>query len=436
MLKLIVCTDANNGIGKDNKIPWNIKEEMQHFKQTTIGHTIVMGRKTFESISKPLVNRKNIILTSNPNLKIDGVEIETNYLNIIELSKKEDVYVIGGAQIYNLFIDYCDEIIISKLNDSYDCDTFFKPNLKLLTLIKKIEKQDFNIYYYQQNQKVLNGRKIANNIKQLLINNRNKLVDQYKKVPHLVIIQVGNDFGSSVYVKNKMKLANDIGIVVNQIHFDHITQDQLLKLIALLNKNDNVHGILIQKPLPKDFDIEIIDEAIDPNKDVDCFNQYNVGKLWTSPIIDDSMIYPCTPRGIIALLDAYKIDIASKDVVILGRSNIVSKPLAALFINRNATVQICHSKSNDIKSKCKKAQIIVSAIGKPKFINKEYISNNQIVIDVGINRDENNVICGDVDFDDVIDEVSYISPVPFGIGPMTLIMLFKNLLDCYKKQNH
>ncbi|MGL4948454.1 MAG: dihydrofolate reductase [Mycoplasma sp.] len=435
MLKLIVCMDNENGIGKDNKLPWNIKAEMQHFKNTTSGHTIVMGRKTFESIGRVLPNRKNIIF-SNQNLSIEGATVTNSIEDVLKLSKNEDVYIIGGQQIYDLFINYCDELIVSRLNDSFECDTFFRFNPKFFTLNNTVKNEEFCIEYYKSNyDKILDGKYTSSEIKKQLQNKLNSLVKIHSVKPKLTIVQVGDNYASSVYIRNKIKLGNEIGIDVDHVSFSKdISQEDLIIEIKKLNDDKNINGILVQLPLPKHIDADDISFVIDPKKDVDCFNPTNVGLIWTNPNSKNVNTIPCTPMGVIEILKFNNVELESKNVVIIGRSNIVGKPLVSLFLANNSTVQICHSKTKKLEEICMNADILVAAIGIPKFINKNFIKEGAIVIDVGINSDENNKLCGDVDFFDVINKVNKITPVPMGIGPMTLIMLMNNIIVCYEKQ--
>ncbi|MGL4950815.1 MAG: dihydrofolate reductase [Mycoplasma sp.] len=434
MLKLIVCVDQENGIGKNNQLPWSNKEEMKHFKETTTGHTIVMGRKTFESIGRILPNRKNIIFSNNKELKIEGAIVCNDIQEILELSKQENIFIIGGSQIYNLFFNYCDELIISRLKENYNCDTFIDLDFKNFTKENIIEKESFAIEYYKNIKlKILDGKKVANDIKNELSSKLEELVSKYKRKPQLVIVQVGEDFASSVYIRNKIKLANDIGIEVIHNHIKKCNEQELITQIEKMNNNKNVDGILVQLPLPKEINEGKICSTISPTKDVDCFNPINVGQVWINP--QEAITTPCTPTGVIELLKRSDIKLESKNVVIVGRSNIVGKPLASLFLAENSTIQICHSKTMDLKNICKKADIVVAAIGKANFIDSNFLKENSIVVDVGINRNEENKLCGDVNFEDVKNIVSYITPVPGGIGPMTLVMLMKNLITCYELNN-
>lgn len=245
-------------------------------------------------------------------------------------------------------------------------------------------------------------------------------------VPCLAVIQVGNDPASSVYVNNKKKACAYIGIESLSYEVEEsISQEELLALVDELNKNDKVNGILVQLPLPKHIDEEAVIHAILPEKDVDGFHPTTVGNM----CIGSKGFLPCTPAGVIQLLKRSNIDIEGKECVVVGRSNIVGKPMALLLLRENGTVTITHSRTKDLKEVTKRADILVAAIGKPKFITSEYVKEGAVVIDVGIHRNENNKLCGDVDFDDVVDKVSAITPVPGGVGPMTIAMLMNNCVE-------
>lgn len=249
-------------------------------------------------------------------------------------------------------------------------------------------------------------------------------------VPCLAVIQVGKDPASSVYVNNKKKACAYIGIESLSYELEEtISQEALLELIADLNQNERVNGILVQLPLPKHIDENAVIEAIAPAKDVDGFHPETVGNM----CIGTRGFLPCTPAGVIQLLKRSNIDIEGKECVIVGRSNIVGKPMAMLLLRENGTVTIAHSRTKDLKEVTKRAEILVVAIGKPKFITKEYVKEGAVVIDVGIHRNENNKLCGDVDFDDVVDKVSAITPVPGGVGPMTIAMLMNNCVETARK---
>lgn len=250
--------------------------------------------------------------------------------------------------------------------------------------------------------------------------------------PCLAVIIVGDDPASRVYVNNKKKKCAAVGIKSLEFALPaQTTQRELLELIERLNQNSLVNGILCQLPLPEHIDEKAVIEAIDPQKDVDCFCDVNVGKLWTG----NAVFLPCTPAGVMEMLQQYNIEVSGKNCVIVGRSNIVGKPLAALMLQNNATVTVCHSKTGNLDSVCRSADILVAAVGKAKFITADMVRENAVVIDVGINRDENGKLCGDVDFDAVKDKASFITPVPGGCGPMTIAMLMQNTVKACEIQN-
>lgn len=267
--------------------------------------------------------------------------------------------------------------------------------------------------------KILDGKevklKILEDLKQKLLNLNEKL--------GLVVIQIGNDPASDVYVRQKKKMAEDLGYNFNHINLDeNVNEDEILAIIDKLNNDDMVDGILVQMPIPSTLNVKRIQNAILPYKDVDGLTDINIGKL----VHNEDSLVACTPMGIIDLLDYYNIDIEGKNVVIIGRSDLVGKPLASLMINRNATVTLCHSKTINLDFYTKNADILVVAIGKPNFIKRDSVKEGAVIIDVGINRMSNGMLCGDVDFDDVKDKVSYITPVPGGVGQMTVAELALN----------
>ncbi|GMO14920.1 MAG: bifunctional methylenetetrahydrofolate dehydrogenase/methenyltetrahydrofolate cyclohydrolase [Mycoplasmoidaceae bacterium] len=253
--------------------------------------------------------------------------------------------------------------------------------------------------------------------------------------PCILIIQVGEDPASSIYVRNKKKLSDELGVecIVNKLDAK-ITQEELLYTIYRANNDKLINGILVQVPLPKHIDENIVISAINPMKDVDCFHPENVGKLWTAKTMYEG-IMPCTPYGVIKMLELSNIGMNGKNAVVLGRSNIVGKPMAALLMLNGCTVTICHSKTINAASICSKADILIAAIGNPKFVTREYTNPKQVIIDVGINRTPDGKVCGDVDFDNVKDYVKAISPVPGGAGVMTVVMLLANLITITKMQN-
>lgn len=278
--------------------------------------------------------------------------------------------------------------------------------------------------------KIIDGKIISNKIKEEL---KNEVTGLKSKgiTPCLVVIQVGDNPASTVYVNNKKKACKYIGIESFTYKLEENTsQKELLYLIDELNYTDRVNGILVQLPLPKHINEDAVIKAILPEKDVDGFHPETVGNM----CIGRKGFLPCTPAGVIELLKRSNIEIEGKECVVIGRSNIVGKPMAFLLLRENGTVTIAHSKTKDLKEITKRADILVVAIGKPKHITSEYIKDGVVVIDVGIHRDENNKLCGDVDFDDVIDKVSTITPVPGGVGPMTIAMLMKNCVEATKNQ--
>lgn len=245
----------------------------------------------------------------------------------------------------------------------------------------------------------------------------------------LAVIQVGNDPASSVYVGNKKKACAYIGIESRSYELPcETTEEELLALIDRLNADSGVHGILCQLPLPKHIDEQKVTQAISPFKDVDGFHPQNVGSL----VIGRQGFVSCTPAGIIELLHRYDIPIAGKHCVVIGRSNIVGKPMALLMLKENATVTVCHSRTQNLKEICRQADILIVAIGRPEYITVDYVKEGAVVIDVGIHRDENNKLCGDVKYDEVEPAASAITPVPGGVGPMTIAMLMNNCVEAMK----
>ena len=250
--------------------------------------------------------------------------------------------------------------------------------------------------------------------------------------PKLAVIMVGDNPASKVYVRNKSKACQEVGVEYEEYLLDsNITQKNLIDLIKKLNNDKNINGILLQSPIPKHLDINEAFRTIDYNKDVDGFHPMNVGKL----TLGQDTFVSCTPYGVMRMFEEYNIDLCGKNVVILGRSNIVGKPLTQCCLNKSATITVCHSKTQNTKKITKEADIVISAIGKAKFITEDMIKEGAIVIDVGINRDENGKIVGDVDFENVKQKASYITPVPGGVGPMTVAMLINNVIKAAKNQN-
>ena len=272
---------------------------------------------------------------------------------------------------------------------------------------------------------IIDGKEISKRIKEELKSE----IKTYMIKPCLAVIQIGNDPASEVYVKAKEKACNETGIYFKHLKFDENAREiEIINKIVELNNDEYVNGILLQLPLPEKFNAEKLINYIARNKDVDGLTDINVGKL----INNKKCIVSCTPQGIMELLNSYDIEVSGKNVVIVGRSNLVGKPLISLFLNKDATITVCHSKTNDLAKFTKNADILVVAAGKKHLINADMVKKDAIVIDVGINR-EDAKLYGDVDFESVKDKVSYITPVPGGVGPMTVAMLLKNVNESYKK---
>lgn len=277
---------------------------------------------------------------------------------------------------------------------------------------------------------IIDGKLISQTIKDEL-RERVSFLKSKEIEGSLAVIQVGNDPASSIYVKNKKKACEYIGLGSVSYELPESTSEsELLEIIDNLNTDENIIGILVQLPVPKHIDEDKIIKSISPLKDVDGFHIENVGAL----CVGEPGFLSCTPAGVIQLLKRSNVEIAGKHCVVVGRSNIVGKPMALLMLRENATVTICHSKTNDLKNICKQADILIAAVGKPKMINSEYVKHGAVIIDVGIHRDENNKMCGDVDFDDVKDVVSKITPVPGGVGPMTIAMLMNNCVEALERR--
>lgn len=248
----------------------------------------------------------------------------------------------------------------------------------------------------------------------------------------LAVIMVGNDSASKIYLKNKSKACTEVGIEFQEYILDeNITQKDLIDLIEKINNDKSINGILLQSPIPSHLDMNASIKIINEEKDVDGFNPVNIGKL----VLNQDTFLSCTPYGIMKIFEEYDIDLNGKNVVIIGRSNIVGKPLIHCCLNKNATVTVCHSKTSNIKDITKLADILICAIGKPNFIKSDMVKENSVIIDVGINRGCDGKINGDVDFENVKDKVAYITPVPGGVGPMTIAMLMNNVIKAAKRQN-
>lgn len=283
--------------------------------------------------------------------------------------------------------------------------------------------------------KIIDGKAIAQKIREEI----KERVSQLDKKPGLAVVLVGENPASKVYVNMKEVACEEVGFYSEKYKLDEKeSEEELLKLIGKLNNNEKIHGILVQLPLPKHINEKKITESINPEKDVDGFHPINVGNL----CIGDKCFAPCTPKGIIKLIESTGVDITGKHAVVVGRSNIVGKPTAMLLLNKNATVTVCHSMTKNLAEITRQADILVVAIGCPRFIKKEMIKEGAVVIDVGVNRvedaskDKGYYLCGDVDFEDVKEKAGYITPVPGGVGPMTIAMLLSNTLEAYEKSRN
>lgn len=280
--------------------------------------------------------------------------------------------------------------------------------------------------------KIIDGKAVSAEVRAEIKAETEKFISESGITPGLAVIIVGNNPASQVYVRNKKRACGEVGFFSSVIEMpEETTESELLDKIAELNSDEKIHGILVQLPLPKHISEEKIILAIDPKKDVDAFHPYNVGRIVTG----DYDLAPCTPSGVMELLRRYGISVRGKECVIAGRSNIVGKPMALLMLAADATVTVCHSKTANLADVCRRADILITAIGKPKFFGADYVKDGAVVIDVGINRTEDGKLCGDVDFDAVLDKVSAITPVPGGVGPMTITMLLRNTLSAAKKAN-
>ncbi len=282
-----------------------------------------------------------------------------------------------------------------------------------------------------EDMKLINGKEISKKTKDAIKAEIEEIRNTGKRVPKLAVILVGDNPASQVYVRNKEKACAYVGMESLRINKDAtLSEEELLKLIDELNHDDGVDGILVQLPLPKTIDEEKVLKAIAPEKDVDGFHPANIAKLF----LNEEGFIPCTPYGLMVMLEEIGYDLDGKEVVVVGRSNIVGKPVALLALHHNATVTIAHSHTKNLQEVTSRADVLIAAIGKAKFFTADYVKEGAVVLDVGMNRDENGKLCGDVDFDDVKEKVSAITPVPGGVGPMTIAMLMKNTLLSYKRR--
>ncbi len=278
---------------------------------------------------------------------------------------------------------------------------------------------------------IIDGKKVSASVKDEVKKETEALIAQ-GITPGLAVILIGDDPASRVYVNNKKKACEYVGFKSEEFALPaSTTQEELLSLVNELNERKDINGILCQLPLPEGLDDNAVIEAISPIKDVDAFHKQNVGRI----MIGDYDFLPCTPAGIMEMLSAYDISVDGKKCVVIGRSNIVGKPMAMLLLHENGTVTICHSHTKNLKDITSEADILVAAIGKPKFVTADMVKEGAVVIDVGMDRDEKGKLCGDVDFENVKEKCSYITPVPGGVGPMTIATLMKNTLKAAKLQN-
>lgn len=434
MLKLILCLDNKNGMAKNGSIPWKIQDELEHFKNVTSSHIVVMGRITFETMKKPLADRKNIIFSNTIKVNSYNIETSNDISYIIKLSKEQDVFIVGGKKLAMLFMPYIDEIILSKINKSYQCDLFININLDKFICYESKDFEDYSIAWYKRiDSKVLYGTELVYQKLIFLKQKSKNLYETNKILPTLAIIVFNDSFENDKYILAKKKMASVINVTIKIYSLNLISLDKFKDIIINLNNDKNIHGILVQHPFPKSVNIQPLFSLIDHKKDVDCFTSFNINNIWFDNK-ENSIIFPCTAQAIVNLLKFYKIKISGKRVVIVGRSIIVGRPLFLMLLNENATVTICHSKTINLKSICLEADILICAIGKPYFFDDSYIKENAIVIDVGINKTKQETIVGDVNFHKAYNKVKYITPVPKGIGPLTVVELFHNLLNLYELQ--
>ena len=279
---------------------------------------------------------------------------------------------------------------------------------------------------------IIDGKKVSAEVKEQVRQETLRLKEEHGVTPGLAVVIVGDDPASRVYVNNKKKACELVGFRSEEYALPaSATQEELLDLVHKLNEKEDINGILVQLPLPKHLDDKAVIEAINPVKDVDAFHAVNVGKI----MLGEYDFLPCTPAGVMEMLHSYSIPVEGRECVVIGRSNIVGKPMGMLLLHENGTVTICHSRTKNLKEVCARADILVAAVGIPKFVKADMVKEGAVVIDVGMDRDENGKLCGDVDFENVKDKCSFITPVPGGVGPMTIATLMKNTIKACRLQN-
>lgn len=278
---------------------------------------------------------------------------------------------------------------------------------------------------------IIDGKAVSQQTREKIAVETKELKEKTGITPGLAVVIVGDDPASRVYVNNKKKACAEVGFYSEEHALSaETTQEELVKLVKELNSREEIDGILVQLPLPKHIDEKAVIEAISPKKDVDAFHEQNVGKI----MIGNYSFLPCTPAGIVELIDSIGVDVTGMECVVIGRSNIVGKPMAMLMLHKNATVTICHSRTKNLPEVCRRADILIAAVGIAKFVKADMVKPGAIVIDVGMDRDENGKLCGDVDFENVKEVAGYLTPVPGGVGPMTISMLMKNTLTAAKER--
>ena len=279
---------------------------------------------------------------------------------------------------------------------------------------------------------IIDGKKVSAEVKEQVRQETLRLKEEHGVTPGLAVVIVGDDPASRVYVNNKKKACELVGFRSEEYALPaSATQEELLDLVHKLNEKEDINGILVQLPLPKHLDDKAVIEAINPVKDVDAFHAVNVGKI----MLGEYDFLPCTPAGVMEMLHSYSIPVEGRECVVIGRSNIVGKPMGMLLLHENGTVTISHSRTKNLKEVCARADILVAAVGIPKFVKADMVKEGAVVIDVGMDRDENGRLCGDVDFENVKEKCSFITPVPGGVGPMTIATLMKNTIKACRLQN-